>query len=212
MAIQVLAGEGTDRLEAISDGVFAIVLTLLVLQFEIPDVPPGRAGTDLLPRLLALEPLLFSYLLSFFAVGLYWVVHQNLFQNIKRHDRVLLYLNLLFLLTVSFLPFPTELIGTYVTRLTWALYATNFALVGVTMTATWWYAARRGFTTDEIDARHARLISIRGLTVPAVFLLSIGVSLVSLQWAYWTPVLIGPVQALWVRAYRTMKADLERET
>ncbi|WP_227356212.1 TMEM175 family protein [Haladaptatus salinisoli] len=212
MAAQVLEGEGTDRLEAISDGVFAIVLTLLVLQFEIPDVPSEQAETNLLPRLLALQPLLFSYLLSFFAVGLYWVVHQNLFQTIERHDRILLYLNLLFLLTISFLPFPTELIGTYSTRLAWALYATNFAFVGVTMTATWWYAAWRGFTTDEISARHAKLISIRGLTVPAVFLLSIGVSLVSLQWAYWTPVLIGPLQALWVRAYRAMEADLERET
>lgn len=205
MAVRVLEGEGTDRLEAISDGVFAIVLTLLVLQFEVPEIPAGRVQAELPSRLLALQPLLFSYLLSFFGVGLYWVVHQNLFQNVERHDRVLLYLNLVFLLAVSFLPFPTELLGTYGTRLTWGLYAGNFALVGLLMTTTWWYATRRGFTVDEMGERHAALIAIRGLTVPAIFVLSIGVSLFSLRLAYVTPLLIAPVQALWVRAYHALE-------
>ncbi|WP_266079014.1 TMEM175 family protein [Haladaptatus caseinilyticus] len=207
MVVRVLGGEGTDRLEAISDGVFAIVLTLLVLQFEVPDVPSAQAGTQLPPYLLGFQSLLFSYLLSFFTVGVYWVVHQNLFQNIERHDRILLYLNLLFLLTISFLPFPTELVGTYSTRLTWGLYATNFTLVGLTMTATWWYAARRGLITDEISTHHARLVSIRGLIVPFVFVSSIAVSLVSLDLAYWMPLLIIPLQAWWVRRYRSLQGE-----
>ncbi|SIR50375.1 Uncharacterized membrane protein [Haladaptatus litoreus] len=208
MTVRVLEGEGTERLEAISDGVFAIVLTLLVLQFEVPTVPSAQADSQLPSLLLELQPLLFSYLLSFFTVGLYWVIHQNLFQQIERHDRILLYLNLLFLLTISFLPFPTELIGTYSTRLTWGLYATNFALVGLTMTATWWYAARRDFTPEEITPHHARLISLRGLIVPAVFLLSMAVSLVSLELAYWAPLLIVPLQVWWVRVYGSLQDEL----
>ncbi len=207
MVVRVLSGEGTDRLEALSDGVFAIVLTLLVLQFEVPTVPHGQIGTQLASRLLEFQSLLFSYLLSFFTVGIYWVIHQNLFQQIERHDRVLLYLNLLFLLTISFLPFPTELVGTYSTRLTWGLYATNFALVGLTMTATWWYAARRDFTPEAISNRHAQLISIRGLITPAVFLFSIAVSLVSLELAYWMPLLIVPLQVWWVRAYGSLQDE-----
>ncbi|WP_435155645.1 TMEM175 family protein [Haladaptatus sp. DFWS20] len=207
MPVRVLEGKGTDRLEAISDGVFAIVLTLLVLQFEVPTVPPAQADSQLPLRLLEFQSLMFSYLLSFFTVGLYWVIHQNIFQQIEHHDRILLYLNLLFLLTISFLPFPTELIGTYSTRLTWGLYATNFALVGLTMTATWWYAARRDFTLEAISTRHARLISLRGLIAPAVFLFSIAVSLVSLELAYWTILLIAPFQAWWVRAYGSLQDD-----
>jgi uncharacterized membrane protein len=108
-----------------------------------------------------------------------------------------------FLLTVSFLPFPTELAGTYSTQLTWIVYATNFMFVGLTLTATWWYAARYGLTTDTIDDRMARLISVRGLITPAVFLLSIIASLFDLRLAYLTLILIVPLQLLFVRAYRS---------
>ena len=197
-----LVGEGTDRLGALSDGLFAIVLTLLVLQFEVPEIPPEAVASELLPSLLALQPLLFSYVLSFTVVGLYWVVHHDLFSLVERHDRVLLYLNLLFLLLVSFLPFPTELIGTYGTRLTWALYAVNLATIGLLMTAIWSYAALRGFTNERVDGRTARFVTVRGLIGPAVFALSILVSLLSLDLAYATPLLIVPLRLWWSRTYR----------
>ncbi|MFP8951798.1 TMEM175 family protein [Natrialbaceae archaeon A-arb3/5] len=197
--VRLLGGEGTDRMEGLSDGLFAIVLTLLVLQFDVPDVSPSE-----LPAAVAdQETLLISYLLSFLIVGLYWVIHHNLFRYIVSHDRALLWLNLLFLLSISFLPYPTELLGLYGTQFAWTLYAINFVLVGVTLTAVWAYAARAGFTDDRIDARSARLITVRGLISPAVFVLSIGVAAVSLQLAFFVPALIAPLQMLWVRYYTT---------
>lgn len=200
--VRLLEGEDTDRIDGLSDGLFAIVLTLLVLQFQIPDVPADHAATELPAALADQETLLFSYLLSFGVVGIYWIVHHNLFERIERHDRGLLYGNLLFLLFVSFVPFPTELVGIYGTQFAWTLYAANLALVGLSLTALWWYAYRRGFTTDEITPRVGRAVAIRGLIGPAVFLLSIGVSLVSLPAAFLTPILIVPLQALWVRRFR----------
>ncbi|MFC7154902.1 TMEM175 family protein [Halomarina halobia] len=195
--LRTVGGEGVDRLNAISDGIFAIVLTLLVLQFEVPDVPPSELGG----ALRAMRPLFVSYLLSFFVVGLYWVVHHNLFRQIVRHDRVLLYLNLLFLLSVSFMPFPTELIGTYDTRLAWTLYALNFIAIGVLMTAIWQYAASSGYVADVITPLDARLLTLRGLINPAVFAASIAVSAVNLDAAYLVPLLIVPLQVLWARTY-----------
>jgi uncharacterized membrane protein len=177
------------------------VLTLLVLQFQIPDVPAERAATELPAALADQETLLFSYLLSFGVVGIYWIVHHNLFERIERHDRGLLYGNLLFLLFVSFIPFPTELVGIYGTRFTWTLYACNIALVGLSLTGIWWYAYRRGFTSDEISPRVGRVVAIRGLIAPAVFLASIAVSFFSLSAAFLTPILIVPLQALWVRRF-----------
>lgn len=200
--------EGTNRIDSLSDGVFAIVLTLLVLQFEVPTVPPTRAATDLFPQLLALQPLMFSYILSFFVVGLYWVVHHNLFQLIHQQDRRLLYLNLIFLLFVSFSPFPTELLGVYTTQLTWVLYASNIAIVGLLMTGIWWYAIRCGLTSTRIDEQTARLTSIRGLISPLVFILSIMVSFISLDFATLTPLLIVPLQMWWVRTYGTGKESV----
>lgn len=198
MFITPLEGENTDRIDALSDGLFAIVLTLLILQFDIPNV---QASAELPSALLAQQPLLFSYLLSFAVVGLYWIVHHNLFEQIVRHDRVLLYLNLFFLLTVSFLPYPTELVGIYGTNFTWTLYAVNLGLVGLSLTVLWWYAVYRGFTTKRIDARTARFITVRGLITPAVFFLSIGVAAIDLTLAFITPLLIVPLQLLWVRYY-----------
>lgn len=123
-----------------------------------------------------------------------------------RHDRVLLYLNLFFLLTVSFLPYPTELLGVYGTHFTWTVYAINFVLVGLSLTAVWAYAVARGFTHESIDARTGWLIAVRGLISPTVFALSIGVAAVDLSLAFLTPVLIVPLQALWVRYYRRSRS------
>lgn len=204
--VRMIGGEGTDRIEALTDGVLAIVLTLLVLQFEVPDVPaaalPGAVADQ--------ETLLVSYLLSFGIVGLYWTIHHNLFRTIVGHDRFLLWLNLLFLLSISFLPYPTELVGTYGTRFAWTVYAVTLALVGASLTAVWAYAARAGFAVDWIDDRIARLITIRGLISPAVFALSIAVAAVNLTLAYAVPALILPLQAVWVRYYRRAMADVDR--
>jgi uncharacterized membrane protein len=197
--VQFLEGEATDRIDGLSDGLFAIVLTLLVLQFEVPDVPADRAATELPAAIADQETLLLSYLLSFGVVGVYWIVHHNLFQQIVRHDRGLLYANLVFLLFVSFIPFPTELVGVYGTHFAWTLYALNLAFVGLSLTAVWWYAYRRGFTTEEITPQVGRAVAIRGLIGPAVFLVSIGVAAVSLRVAFLTPLLILPLQALWLR-------------
>lgn len=200
--VRMLEGDRTDRVEALSDGVFAIVLTLLVLQFRVPNIPADRVGSELPGALAAQRTVFFSYLLSFFVVGIYWIIHHNLFQEIVRHDRLLLYANLVFLLAISFLPFPTELLGVYSTRLTWTLYALNLAMVGFALTALWWYAARRDFTSDAIDERTAFLITVRGLITPAVFVFSIGVAAVNLSVAFYTPFLIVPLQILWVRRYQ----------
>lgn len=197
MHLRLLEGETTDRIEALSDGVFAIVLTLLVLQFEVPET----AAADLPAALADQRSLLFSYLVSFAVVGIYWIVHHNLFGHLVRHDRALLYLNLLFLLLVSFLPYPTELLGVYGTAFTWTLYALNLTLVGLSLTAIWWYAFRRGFADETIDRRLGRALVLRGLIAPAVFVLSIGVAAAALPLAFLTPILIAPLQALWARRY-----------
>ncbi|AGB15125.1 putative integral membrane protein [Halovivax ruber XH-70] len=204
--VALLGGDGTDRIEALTDGVLAIVLTLLVLQFEVPDVAPSA-----LPAALAdQETLVVSYVLSFAIVGLYWTIHHSLFRDIVEHDRLLLWLNLCFLLSISFLPYPTEVLGTYGTTFAWILYAVNLSLVGITLTAVWAYAAHAGFTSDRIDARLARLITIRGLISPATFTLSIAVATVNLSIAYVVPLLIAPLQLLWVRYYGRATEALER--
>ena len=97
------------RLEAFSDGVFAIVITLLILEIRLPEVDYAhlpQALREVLPRIMA-------YVMSFFIIGLYWVSHHNSMHPLKKVDRGFLWLNMLLLLFVSFLPFPTSLLGRY---------------------------------------------------------------------------------------------------
>src|SRR4051812_17865526 len=98
-----------NRVEAFSDGVFAIVITLLILDIRLPEVDaahlPG-ALRDALPHIVA-------YVMSFVIIGVYWISHHHALQRLVRVDGVLLWLNMLLLLFVSFLPFPTSMLGRY---------------------------------------------------------------------------------------------------
>jgi uncharacterized membrane protein len=99
-----------NRLEALSDGVFAVAITLLVLDIRPPaDIPYDHLGA----ALLALTPKIASYLLSFFVVGIYWAFHHASFARLQRIDGTVVLLNLLILLLVTFMPFPTILLGEY---------------------------------------------------------------------------------------------------
>lgn len=118
-----------QRLEAFSDGVFAIVITLLILDIKVPVVQPALLGTALVNIL----PQLLTYVLSFFIVGLYWHLHHQVATEIKHIDGAFIWLNLAWLLFVSVLPFPTALLGRYPHQpIPLAIYGINLILVNVT--------------------------------------------------------------------------------
>lgn len=105
---------GTGRVEAFSDGVFAIAITLLVLEVHVPDFAQLRNSNppvSLWDFLKEQWPVYVAYLTSFLIIGIIWVNHHIIFKYIKRTDRWLLNLNLLLLLTVSFIPYPTDMLG-----------------------------------------------------------------------------------------------------
>jgi uncharacterized membrane protein len=103
----------TARIEAFSDGVFAIIFTLLVLEIHVPQVQDKGNSASLELSLLAMTPKFLSYILSFLLVCIWWVAHNHLFHILKRSDRGLLWLNSLFLLRLAFIPFPTALMGDF---------------------------------------------------------------------------------------------------
>src|SRR6266850_2199124 len=99
----------TTRLEAFSDGVFAIAATLLVLELRVP-----AESADLGAALTHLWPAYAAYLVSFLTIGIIWVNHHTLLEHCRRVDRRFLYLNLLLLIAVGIVPFPTALVGQYI--------------------------------------------------------------------------------------------------
>jgi len=151
---------------------------LLVLNLPVPQL---AAGGDLVPRLGALWPKLLSYTLSFVLVGIYWVAHHNSFHYIHRADRTLLWLNMLLLLCLVFLPFPTALLGQYPEqRVSSVIDAGTLVLTGLVLQLLWWYATSGCRLVDRtLDPRLVQRATRRNLTGPLLYLLAMGLSGVS---------------------------------
>ncbi|MBV8200602.1 MAG: DUF1211 domain-containing protein [Acidobacteria bacterium] len=142
----------TGRLEAFSDGVFAIAITLLVLDLKVPkpsELPagPGPLGTHgLLAALLAQWPTLLAYLTSFLSILVMWVNHHLLFSLIRRIDHLFLYLNGLLLLFITFMPFPTALVAAYLQReeaaAAAALYSASYLAIAIVFNLLWRHASK----------------------------------------------------------------------
>jgi uncharacterized membrane protein len=176
------AGRELDRIVNFSDAVFAIVITLLVLDIRVPNIPEGLVSQELPGRILALGPKFLSYVISFLVIAIYWQVHHRVFRPIRRYDRTLLWLNFLFLMAISFLPFPTSLLGEYSEeQLSVVIYASNAAIASLLLVSISWYAAaeHRLVSPDLVDDEAERQQRVQGLAVPVGFLLSIGISFFS---------------------------------
>jgi len=124
------------RIEALSDGVFAIVMTLLIIELRVPAGHDHHVGAaDLWFRLFGLWPLIQSYIISFLVLAMYWTAHHAFFHfYVKEVDRLLSLLNILFLMFVSCIPFSAHLLGEYSTNVTAIfIYGCNVILLGVTL-------------------------------------------------------------------------------
>ena len=136
---------GLERIIFFSDAVFAIVITLLVLpltaEIELPE-----AGRDLAEHVWSQWPRVLSFLVSFLVIGQFWIAHHHMFEHLRSYDQGLLWFNLVSLLTVSFLPFPTALIGARLESddpFPVVFYAASMTVSSIALTATWLYAVRR---------------------------------------------------------------------
>ncbi|HLZ31182.1 MAG TPA: TMEM175 family protein [Chloroflexota bacterium] len=172
------------RLEAFSDGVFAVAATLLVVELHVPEVP-----TALGPALLAQWPAYLAYVTSFATIGIIWVNHHTLFAHVRQVDRQLLFLNLLLLMTVSVIPFPTALLGRYVTagddgHLASAVYGVVMVLMSVAFSTLWWHVTRDArLLGRHLDPQRARQESILFSSGLAAYVAGVGLSFVSAQLA-----------------------------
>ena len=171
------------RIEAFSDGVFAIAITLLVLEIHVPE---GSRRTGSGGPCSTQWPAYASYVVSFFVIGIIWINHHAVFDHLARADRPLLFLNLLLLLFVAVLPFPTNLLATYMQeggadeRVAAIVYAGTMTGMGAAFGALWSYASRHGRLLGETLSPTEVSRLTRRFTIGApVYLLSMLVALVS---------------------------------
>lgn len=174
-------GRDLSRLLALSDGIFAFAMTLLVLGLALPaGFDPKQVGRVL----LNLRPAIFAYLLSFFVIWFYWRAHQRIFTYIQSYDRRLQDLNVVFLLFVAVMPFATNLLSAANGELVavWA-YASIQVGAGTSLALVWRYASRgRRHSVPGLPDGWIRSLTWTTLINPLVFAVSLPLGLVSASW------------------------------
>ncbi|MBX7160948.1 MAG: DUF1211 domain-containing protein [Acidimicrobiia bacterium] len=182
------------RVMAFTDGVFAIAVTLLVLDVTIP---ADLAADDLPAALWDLRWQIFSFFLSFTVIGLYWMLHHKLTSRMRGIDRRFMRWNLVQLAFIAFLPFPTSLVGEHSeAAIAVAVYAVNVAIVSALDTWLFRTASHRGLL-DESWPPGATAFALAARFVPVpVFLVSVPIAWVSTSWARWTWILVVPASLI----------------
>src|SRR5262249_40107493 len=168
----------TSRIEAFSDGVFAIAITLLILDVHVPTVVQGPLGVALRRQ----WPTYVAYLISFSFIGIMWVNHHRLFNHIRRSDNGLLFLNLLLLLGVSVVPFPTALIPAYYyapgKTLAAAVFNGTYVLIAIFFNILWRHIVTSGLL-DPATQQSAEAISRQYVFGPISYLVCFALTWVS---------------------------------
>lgn len=195
----LISGFRLQRIEAISDGVFAIALTFLALDIKVPLSNLIHTEQELIGTFLNLSPKLLTYFLSFITLGIYWLAQSTQFHYIASSDRNLNWINLFFLLAVSIMPFTTAFLSEFINfKFSVALYWFNLSLLGLLLGCNWYYALKNNFLTVEGEEKttvtkavRRRIIESQILYTSAVLLclidtyLSIGLLvLIQLNYAF----------------------------
>jgi uncharacterized membrane protein len=170
-----------ERMISFNDGVFAIAITLLVLDLAIPEISSQQIDLLLLPSLVEIYPKIIGFSLSFFIIAIYWLSYHRIFSFIRDIDRHLLMLNIFFLFFIVFMPFPTLLLGLYGAHVSVVIfYAAVIATSSSFLYLIWHHAIRQDHLLNQpLAADFIEYISIRNLINVVVFLASIGIALIN---------------------------------
>jgi uncharacterized membrane protein len=182
-----VAGQSVERLAALSDGIFAVGMTLLVLDLHVPAREAIHGERELSAALVTLAPQLLVYLMSFLTLGIFWVGQQTQLNHLARSDRNLAWMHLAFLFGVTIMPFSTRLLGEFIAyRLALLAYWGNILLLGVLLYRSWGYATGSGLvkeeTPPEVPAAICRRIVIAQSLYAFGALLSVVHTYVSIAW------------------------------
>ena len=184
-----------ERLILFSDAVFAIAITLLVIEIKIPEIHEKPVTENaVLHKLAELIPKFVGFLVSFLLIGQYWIVHHRMFSFVINFTDRLIWLNILFLFAIALMPFSTGFYSEYVLRgvvTPVIFYTANIALLGLANFLMWRYISnQKNNLTENLTPALAKYFSLRALTVPTIFVIFSFVYLYNPKIAFFIPILI----------------------
>jgi uncharacterized membrane protein len=165
-----LAGQDVGRIAALSDGIFAVAMTLLVLEIHLPEPNDIHSEAELWAGLVVLAPRLVTWLMSMMTLGIFWLGQQTQLNQLERADRNLSWLHFVFLAVITLMPFSTRLLAEFFSyRLAFFLYWANILLAGLALMACWLYAERAKIVRADAPPEIAGAICRRIVYAQALY-------------------------------------------
>ena len=188
----------TARLISFSDGVFAIAVTLLVFNLKVPQIPVANVHLLLPGMIIAMLPHFTTYVVTFLIVAVYWTFHHRMLNLVTRADTPFLWMNICYLLMISFIPFPSMLFGTYPNEtFTFIFYICSMILVGILSMLMLGYASYKyRLINKELPIAIVKYLFFRQFTTILVLLLAVPLALYRLQWALYYLFILFPIHGL----------------
>jgi uncharacterized membrane protein len=179
-----IQGQSLERLAALSDGIFAVAMTLLVLDLHVPLKEAVHSEGQLQAALLALAPQFIAYLMSCLTLGIFWAGQQTQLNHFERGNRDLTWIHIAFLFVVSMLPFSTRLLAEFIEfRTALLLYWVNIFALGAILYASWRYATRAGLLKDDVPVEIRRSIRRRIVIAQALYALGAALCFFNTYWS-----------------------------
>jgi len=179
-----IAGQNIERIAALSDGIFAVAMTLLVLDLHAPAAALIHNNADLTFALAALAPKFGVYVMSFLTLGIFWVGQQTQLNFLTRADRDLAWLHLMFLFFVTMIPFSTALIGEFIEyRAALLIYWLNILLLGAALFCTWRYSVRAKLVSEDMPVMMHRGVERRIFIAQSLYAFGAALCVIDTYWS-----------------------------
>jgi uncharacterized membrane protein len=179
-----IAGQSVERLAALSDGVFAVAMTLLVLDLRVPATDAVHDERGLWHALVALSPRLLMYVMSFLTLGIFWIGQQTQLNHLARTERSLSWIHIAFLFAVSITPFSTTLLAEFPQyRIAVVGYWLNILLLGSALYFSWVCATRTGLVRDDVPPETSTAIKRRIVIGQALYAFGVLLCVFSTYWS-----------------------------
>lgn len=193
-----------ERMILFSDAVFAIAITLLVLEIKVPHIE-DHTDTALIHTLFNLTPKFIGFFISFFVIGQYWIVHHKMFGFVENYNGGLLWLNLFYLLSIVLMPFSTALYSENIkSNVSFAIYCSNVFSSGIIAFILWRFIGSVKNNLSPLSKNRDLLsyFSVRSLVIASAFAVGALVSIVNPDLAKFSPILIFPALKIINRKYK----------
>jgi TMEM175 potassium channel family protein len=190
-----------EHIVSFADAIFAFSITFMAISIDIPNLAQNLTQTQVIDKLLKSIPEFEIYVISFFVIGVYWIAYHQMFNQIVGSDPTVTWLTLLFLFFITLIPFATNLQIGFGYQIVFVLFALVLAMAGALLTITWLHATKNKLIDKDLTQREIHSILLEDILPTVVYFLSILVSFIDLQTAYYFWIVIIPAKMILRKKY-----------